>query len=233
MIINHKYKFIFLKTRKTAGTSIEIALSKFCDDGDVITRISKEDEQMRRKQGFPGPRNYGVPLRHYSALDWMRMAGKAKRKRFFNHADAEFVRGSLPDAIWDNYFKFTIERDPFDKAISRYYWSTKEPRPDLTEYLDAAPVKLLSNWNIYTINDRIAVDFVVRYESLDDDLAYVSERLGLPEPLALPRAKSAHRKSREHYSHLLSPAARQRIEIACAKEMTAFGYRWQEPPAQQ
>ncbi|MEL6382956.1 MAG: chondroitin 4-O-sulfotransferase, partial [Cyanobacteria bacterium J06626_18] len=30
MIISHEYKFIFLKTRKTAGTSIEIALSKFC-----------------------------------------------------------------------------------------------------------------------------------------------------------------------------------------------------------
>ncbi|WP_275670288.1 hypothetical protein [Okeania hirsuta] len=40
MIISHKYKFIFLKTIKTSGTSIEIYLSRFCGDDDVITPIS-------------------------------------------------------------------------------------------------------------------------------------------------------------------------------------------------
>ena len=35
MIISHKHKFIFFKTRKTAGTSLQIALSEFCEDGDV------------------------------------------------------------------------------------------------------------------------------------------------------------------------------------------------------
>ena len=45
----------FLKTRKTAGTSIEIALSKYCDCKDVITKILPLDEKIREGFGYPGP----------------------------------------------------------------------------------------------------------------------------------------------------------------------------------
>jgi hypothetical protein len=50
MIISHEHKFIFVKTRKTAGTSIEIALSKFCGPDDVICPI-----RLRRHFGGQAP----------------------------------------------------------------------------------------------------------------------------------------------------------------------------------
>ena len=37
MIISHEHKFIFLKTKKTAGTAIEAALSELCGPSCVIT----------------------------------------------------------------------------------------------------------------------------------------------------------------------------------------------------
>ena len=40
MIISHQLQLIFVKTRKTAGTSIEIALSRYAGPDDVITAIS-------------------------------------------------------------------------------------------------------------------------------------------------------------------------------------------------
>lgn len=228
MIINHEYKFIFLKTRKTAGTSIEIALSKFCGTNDVITPITKEDELTRQEMGFPGPRNYGVPLKYFRKFDWIRGIQKGERHKFYNHANAKFVRDRIPAKIWDNYFKFTFERNPFDKAISRYYWSTVEPRPKISEYLNSTRIELLSNWNIYTINDQIAVDFVGRYEYLNDDLETIKEKLRLGLDLNLPKAKGKYRKSREHYSNVLNSEARTRIEIVCAKEIAALGYCWTE-----
>lgn len=228
MIINHKYKFIFLKTRKTAGTSIEIALSKFCDGNDIITPISKKDEPTRQELGFPGPQNYNTPLRRYSKLDWARFLSTAKRKQFYNHASAQFVRDCIGDEIWNGYFTFCFERNPFDKAISRYFFSTKEPRPEISEYLETARVELLSNWDIYTINDQIAVDFVGHYENLTNDLLKIKEALGLPEEMILPRAKSTSRENRDHYSRFLNREARTRLEVVCAKEIRAFNYSWIE-----
>jgi hypothetical protein len=43
MILSHTRKFIFIKTRKVSGTSMEISLSQFCGEGDIITPISYED----------------------------------------------------------------------------------------------------------------------------------------------------------------------------------------------
>ena len=37
MILSHKHKFIFIKTKKTAGTAIEAAISQLCGPDDVIT----------------------------------------------------------------------------------------------------------------------------------------------------------------------------------------------------
>jgi len=230
MIINHKYKFIFIKTRKTAGTSIEIALSQFCDANDIITPINKNDERKRQELGFRGPQNYNIPFHYYKRSDWVNLLRNGERKKYVNHAEARFIRNNIEEDIWRSYFKFCFEREPFDKSISVYYWYTRgytdEPRPDISDYLDSVRYKLLSNWDIYTMNDQIAVDFVGRYENLTDDLAVISDKLGLPGEINLPRAKGNYRKNREHYSTLLDAKARARVELVCAKEMCAFNYRW-------
>lgn len=79
MIISHKYRYIFLKTNKTAGTSVEIALSRFCGPDDIITPITPEDEEIRRELGYPGPQNYLIPFSRYELKDWARLLIKRQR----------------------------------------------------------------------------------------------------------------------------------------------------------
>ena len=37
MIISHKHKFIFVRPRKTAGTTMQNVLSTICGEEDIIT----------------------------------------------------------------------------------------------------------------------------------------------------------------------------------------------------
>ncbi|WP_378944012.1 sulfotransferase family 2 domain-containing protein [Mesorhizobium sp. ANAO-SY3R2] len=217
MIVSHQHKFIFLKTRKTAGTSLEIGLSEFCGPEDIITAISRPDQETRSRLGFRGPQNHMSPKRFW----------KKSRPLFRNHNTAAQVKAALSDDIWRDYFKFTLERNPFDKAISLYWWSTRSAavRPDLTSFLHTVPTYKLSNWGVYAIEDCLAVDFVVRFETMSQDLLTLEQKLGIG-PIQLVRAKSSHRVDRRPYREVLSPSDRSLIERVCAREMKEFSYDW-------
>ena len=130
MIISHRHKFIFLKTNKTAGTSVEIALSKFCGPDDIITPISPEDEEMRAQLGYLGPQNYVLPISSYGVYAAVRMLIKREKQQFYNHITAKEVKAYVGDQVWNSYYKFCIERNPWDRCTSLYYWRNKsEPRP--------------------------------------------------------------------------------------------------------
>jgi hypothetical protein len=68
MIISHKHKFIFIKPQKTAGTSVELMLSRICGDKDVITPLGFDpDPNVREKHNATPPQNYyrKKPFKHW------------------------------------------------------------------------------------------------------------------------------------------------------------------------
>ncbi len=227
MIVSHAHRFIFIKTEKTAGTSIEIALSKFCGPDDIITPISEEDEALRRELGYRGPQNYLAKPWEYGPQDWVRLAVKREPKaRFYNHAPASHIKPRVGDDIWRSYFKFCFERNPWDRLISAYYWKGGDERRSLSDFIQSNKVLSLKRRGIdaYTIDGQIAVDRVCRHEALGEEMEAVRQRLGLPEPLNIPRAKSHTRRDKRHYRDVLSEADRTRIAQVFAPEIALMGY---------
>ncbi len=230
MIISHKHKFIFLKTNKTAGTSIEIALSKFCGPDDIITPLAEVDEEIRSQLGYPGPQNHLFPIWSYSIRDHVNhfLRGK-KKKKFFNHMPARQVKPLIGDQVWDSYYKFCIERNTWDRVISHYYWRCKsEPRPTLSEFIRSPAVKALKRggYDLYTINEEIAVDQVCLFEDLQGELEKVRKLIGLPEELELPKAKSQFRKDKRSYREIYSEEDKLKVAELFQKEIHHFGYKF-------
>ena len=47
MIICQEHKLVFVKTKKTAGTSIEIALGRLLKAGDFASPLDPDEEKLR------------------------------------------------------------------------------------------------------------------------------------------------------------------------------------------
>ena len=213
MIASHQHRFIFLKTRKTAGTSVEIALSKVCGPDDIITEISPEDEALRTAAGGRPPQNFDSP---------------PLPRKAYNHMGAKAAREVVGEAAWRDYFTFAIERNPWDAVVSLYYWKYKDrpELPDFEQYVSEVWIEQLSNnRRMYRIQGRIAVDRVLRYERLAEELQEVWDHLGLPGAPELPRAKG-HARPAGHYRDLYTPASRDRVAKVFADSIETFGYEF-------
>ena len=232
MIISHDYKFIFIKTNKTAGTSIEIALSKFCGSKDIITPISTEDEVTRSVLNYRGSQNYLVPLSAYTVKDWARLLLRRQGCRFYNHISAERIKKYIDDKTWNSYYKFCFERNPWDRFLSFYYWRCRnykaEKKPTITEFIESnAPLRLKRmGYDLYTINDRVVVDKICRFENLTEELEAVCQHLGIPGKLELPKAKSKYRKDKRSYQDILNEEERKKIAKLFRKEIDILGYQF-------
>jgi hypothetical protein len=180
-------------------------LSKYCGDRDIITPISKNCEIIRERYG-------GRPAQNYS--------------RFTNHTAARFAQLMIGYKTWSDYFTFCIVRNPFDRLISQYWFSTRDPRPCIDDYIYNLPRVYVTNWPLYADRfDDVIVDHICRYENLQNDLEKISGKIGLTESeIILPKAKSGFRKDRRHYSEVLSSKTIQHIKRVCTKEIEYFEY---------
>lgn len=229
MIISHSHRYIFIKSTKTAGTSIEAALSQHCSGDDVVTPLG--DFAFNRDESGA----------------WVHKAMNAGNHR--QHDDAMTIKNSLPTEIWESYFKFSIARNPWDRTLSRFFWNHRNdptiiPKKRFYHRLgirfdEVAPVRKAfarflqkeawdTNDRFYIIDGKLCVDYIIRYEHLAEDFKEVCRRVGLPE-LQLPQLKSGMRSKKNHYSEYYDEIGEQLVAERHQNDIRLFGYRFERP----
>ncbi len=228
MIVSHAHKFIFLKTKKTAGTSIELALTKLCGDDDIITPLTAIDE-ARRVDGR-GAQNWKLHGWWNSPRPfWKRRLLKftAADYGFYNHMTAEAAKTLLnDDAVWRSYFKFAFDRNPWDRQVSFYqHRYRKEPAPPpFPDFIHGDKRARINNYEIYSLDGDVAVDFVGRYENLEADLKQALSQVGLTLDEPLPRAKGTFRKDKRPYREFYDDDTRDIVGDWYAREIKLLDY---------
>jgi len=179
-------------------------MSRLCDDEDIVTPVIPKAEGHK-------PRN---------------------AEGFYNHISAKEIRDKISPQEWENYFKFTFEKNPWDKMVSWYLWykNTENLPYDFKQFCISTEKGELfgfpTDYSHYTIDDKIAVDFIGEYESLYKDFDFICQKLGLPFDGTIPKEKSSTRKDKKHYSSYYDSITKKLIESKFEKEITFFDYKF-------
>ena len=162
MLLSHKYRFIFIKTVKTAGTSIEVELGRFLGPDDVVTPII--------------PTNRGHTPRNF----------QRNKQSFYNHMSAREVREHIGSKMFIDYFKFCVEREPVDKCISHYSMLKNSPHHnENNKYITwdsyvSRGCFPIDHCKYIDADGSLMVNKILHYEKLKEELIGVCKTVGLP-----------------------------------------------------
>ena len=152
------------------------------------------------------------------------------------HATAKEIIAALGRPMWDEYFTFAFERNPWDKCVSLYYYQLEHrhryakplrPRePTFGQWLypfGVWPKKLKPSFARYEVDGRVGVKFLGSFENLAADFAEVCRRIGL-EDVQLPFANRSQLRPEGGYRGHYSARAKRRIERVFHREIALGHY---------
>jgi hypothetical protein len=210
MLISKQRKFIFIHIYKTAGLSMTNALKPFAVDT--------------------------VPKKK-----WQRLAYRINKKidriisfdadSFLTHTKAPELINAIGRKTFDSYYSFAIVRNPWDWQVSLYhYMRTSEDHhqhefaksfANFDEYIRwrcAEEVRFQKDF-IYSAEGELLVDFVGKFENIEDDFKTICSRIGVQA--LLPKLNVSNTKP---YQEFYSEETRELVRSTFDADIKLFGY---------
>ena len=216
-MIFHRQKGIFVHIPRTGGTSIE----------DMLWPDKKTRTEADLWMGFVDPYHNRFQTGGLQHL----LAGQ--------------IRAAVGPETFARYFKFALVRNPWDKAVSQYFYMKKRrdlmdyvgmgEGDDLKRYLALITSKKHVQWEdqykfIYNSDGQLLVDFVGRFENYSADVTRILNKLKVRmRLLGIPLRKLLHvnKTSRRHYSEYYDDESRDFISNLYQKDIELFEYRFE------
>lgn len=209
-MISEKYQCIFIEVPKTGSTSIRAILGEPTKPHLDILQTRVELESI-------------LHLRYlYDRPDdvW----------------DPNKVKGIVA-SIFKQYFKFGFVRNPWDRTVSLYerkegiQFSGKKTFEEFVDWINYSsdtclhPTQHKNQLDWFCAgNGKLLVDFIGRFERLDDDWKIVCEQLGID--VNLPHINKNPTRTR-HYTEYYTKKTRQIIAEKFSVDIEYFGYEFE------
>lgn len=228
MIISHQHKFIFIKTHKTAGSSMEMALAPLCGPDDIITPM-----ESNAKSSIP--RNYHEKHILGRLYAQSRLIRKCIPRHcpllgawYYEHMPALRVRELVGEKIWNSYKTFCYERNPWAKVVSYYNWKKNgqgRKMPTFEEYVMKKSHRLPIDARLYFDGEHSIVDEVYDYQSFEITFPQVCEKLGIPLSGSIPKEKTGVKQEKTGgYQEYYNDETREHVGRLFSREIDLMGY---------
>jgi hypothetical protein len=169
--------------------------------------------------------------------------GGGSLEKVFRNLDTEYnnmklLHSPISDYPMErkHYFKFTFVRNPWDLRVSYYFYNKTQGtfrgrharNKSFSEYVKFYSKKrksLIARPQVYFLGrDVNNVDFIGRFENLQNDFNKVCGEVGIPRQ-ELPHA---HKTNHKHYTEYYDDETRQVVAEKYKKDIEYFGYEFGE-----
>lgn len=198
-MISIRKRFLFIHVEKTGGNSVQTILKNYSED--VIDNVHDIGKGSKR-QILDGVENFEVKNLKYGTI---------------KHSRLKDYKKLLEPTVYESLYKFSTMRNPWERMISCYFSPHRKGLPwnreEFIRVVKAAPTlsdcirlntrfeglkRKIGRWISLPVPKLDSdIDFLMRYERLNEDFAKVCQRLDIPV-VDLP---VVHKSNRKHYSH--------------------------------
>ncbi|GAC22551.1 hypothetical protein GMES_0242 [Paraglaciecola mesophila KMM 241] len=218
MLLNHRYRFLYIHIAKTGGTSVRSVLNKL---------------------------RWRDPM-YYLMLPCHKLSnfsGHTTGTKFPRHCGAITAKEMLPDAFFNQLFKFAFVRNPWDLQVSSYHHIQREkpallkginnfnefitykfdPQRPYIFHFDIA-TKLQSD-HLIDLYGNIIVDYIGRYETLNEDFNAIGKRCGI-KTLSLPHKRKANNRQAD-YRHYYNDNSLEAVARHYQRDIELLNYQFE------